>query len=589
MGACVLIGSGLLAGTAGAQGRTFSSAPQTVPLAISPQPGTPDASPDTQISLLGVPRPRIQSVRVTGDVSGLHGGQFHAYSGRRGASFVLTRPLSQGEAVSVTIHIKGRAPIAYRFTVARLATNPPVINIPTQQPAKLQHFVTAPQLLPPKITVNQGSLKNDIFLTPLPAPVVHPESNNALTITPVGPGGPMILDGHGRLIWFEQLPRPVVAANFRVARFNGRRVLTWWQGEVTIAAYGLGEGVIADPSYRTLKLVHVGNGYSADIHEFRLTPQGDALFTVNSLVMMHLAGTPAGKLSPFLDSIVQEVDVRTGLVVWEWHSLGHIPLQDSYATPALSPYFDAYHLNSIEPVGNDRILISARDTCAVYEVRRSSGKVLWTLGGKASSFRLGPGARFWFQHDARPLPGNRVSLFDDEGGPPNKGPYSRGLILALDLRSRTARVVKQYHRPGDRSPANSEGSMQTLPGGGAFLGYGSNPFFSAFSPSGQMVFDARLPQDDGSYRSFTFPWSAAPKTHPAVVVKSTSTGRRSVYVSWNGATTVARWQVLSSGKVPATAQWRGFETRLDVAGGGGPLVVRALSSGGKVLAKVSAQ
>jgi len=71
-----------------------------------------------------------------------------------------------------------------------------------------------------------------------------------------------------------------------------------------------------------------------DIHEFELTPAGDALFTVYSPVLVHLPGTPAGTLSPLLDSIVQEVDVRTGLVVWEWHSYGHIPLAQSYATPA---------------------------------------------------------------------------------------------------------------------------------------------------------------------------------------------------------------------------------------------------------------
>ncbi len=553
-------------------------------ISLSPEPGTPDASPDTQISVLGVPRSEIRSVRVVGGSSGLHGGQFHAYSGRRGASFVLSRPLAQGESVSVKVRIKGRAPISDHFTVARLAVNQPVINIPTQQPAKLQHFVSAPGLLPPKMSVLKGSLASDVFLTPLPSPVVHPESNNALTISPVGPGGPMIIDGRGRLIWFHQLPRPTVAANFRIQRLNGRPVLTWWQGQVTIAAYGLGEGVIADTSYRTIKTVRAGNGYSADIHEFKLTPQGDALFTVNSLVMIHLPGTAPGKLSLFLDSIVQEVDVRTGLVVWEWHALGHIPLKDSHVTPALSPYFDAYHLNSIQAVGHDRVIVSARDTCAVYEIDRSSGRILWTVGGKASSFRLRPGARFWFQHDAELHPGNRVTLFDDEAGPPIKGPYSRGLVLRLDMRHQTANVVRQYHRPGDRSPANSEGNFQSIPGGGAFVGFGSNPFFSEFAADGRLRFDARLPQDDGSYRSFTFPWRATPRTRPAAVVKSGS-----VYVSWNGATTVARWQVLSRGKVVRSAPWRGFETRLDIHGHSGPLTVRALNAAGKVLAKVAAR
>ncbi len=476
------------------------------PLTVSPAPGTPDASPNTQISILGVAPGRIRSVRVTGSASGLHRGAFHHYSGRRGASFVLGRPLEQGENVSVLIRVAGRRPVAFSFTVARLAVAPPILNLPIVQPAKLDHFESAPSLLPPRISVGKGAsaVRGDIFLTPLPSPIVDPNSNNVLTIHPVGPGGPMIIDGHGRLVWFDQLPPPDVAANFRPQRFRGHEVLTWWQGGVTVAAYGIGEGVIADTSYHTLKLVRTGNGYQADLHEFLLTPSGDALFTVDSLVLVHLPGTKPGALSPLLDSIVQEVDVRTGLVVWEWHALGHIPLADSYATPANSSYYDAYHLNSIQLLAGHRVLISARDTSAVYEIDRSTGRVLWTLGGRASSFRLGRGARFYFQHDAQLLPGGQISLFDDEGGPPIEGPASRGLILRLDLRHHAARVVHQYRRPGTPTLADSEGSLQTLASGDRFVGFGSTPFFSQFSAKGRLVFDASLPINDGSYREFNY-------------------------------------------------------------------------------------
>ena len=169
---------------------------------------------------------------------------------------------------------------------------------------------------------------------PLPSPVVHPESNNTVTINPVGPGGPMIVDGAGNLVWFRQLTPPEVAANLRLQRYHGRKVLTWWEGTVTPAAFGVGGGVIANHAYNVIRVVHAGNGYPMDLHEFELTKDGDALFTVYSPILVHLPGTPAGTLSPLLDSIVQEVDIKTGLVVWEWHSYGHIPLETSQATPA---------------------------------------------------------------------------------------------------------------------------------------------------------------------------------------------------------------------------------------------------------------
>jgi hypothetical protein len=562
---------------------------------VSPAPGTPDASPQTQISLLGIAPRSIESVQVTGAVSGAHPGTIRAYSGGRGASFLLDRPLTQGERVTVRARIRGRAALSFSFGVARLAPTPPVLSIPISQPAKLQHFVSRPDLLPPQITVHRRAADStgDIFITPLPSPVVHPESNNAITIHPVGPGGPMIIDPSGRLVWFDQLKPPVYAINFRPQRYGGREVLTWWQGSVTASAFGLGAGVIADTAYGTVRTVKTGNGYPADLHDFVITPAGDALFTVYSPIMVHLAGTAPGALSPLLDAIVQEVDIRTGLVVWEWHALGHIPLADSYATPATSSDYDAFHINSIQQLPSDRLLVSARDTSAVYEIDRASGRILWKLGGKASTFKLGAGTRFYFQHDAQMLPHDRISLFDDEAGPPFKAPSSRGLILALDLRHRTARLVRQYHRPGGHTLAESEGSVQTLPGGGVFVGFGSTPFFSEFSANGKLLFDAQLPTDDGSYREYRFPWSATPRTHPVALARRSSPSHVSVYASWNGATTVARWQVLAGASAAslspvASAPNRGFETRIDIDTSAGVLKVRALSSSGRVLSSSAA-
>ena len=557
---------------------------------ISPAQGTPDASPDTQISILGVAPGLIAGVRVDGSASGPHRGRLRRYSGGRGASFILGAPLAQGEHVRVQVRLRGRRAVRTSFTVAHLGVIPPVLGITTFQQGKLDHFSSLPSLLPPRITVRRGSSTGggDIFLTPLPAPEIHPESNNELTIKPVGPGGPMIVDGHGRLIWFDQLTPPLVAANFRPQRLDGHEVLTWWQGGVTLAAFGLGEGVIADGSYRTLRTVKAGNGYQVDIHEFLITPAGDALFTVYSPVLVHLPGTAPGTRSPLLDSIVQEVDIRTGLVVWEWHSFGHIPLADSYVTPSASATFDAYHLNSIQVLRGGRLLVSARDTSAVYEIDRASDRIVWTLGGKASSFRLGRGARFFFQHDALMLPHARLSLFDDGAGPPSFERASRGLVLALDRRRHKATVVAQYHRPGRPTLAESEGNVQTLAGGNEFVGFGATPYFSEFSAAGRLLFDAALPADDGSYREFRFPWQATPAAPPVAVARRTSASRVVISVSWNGATAVARWQLLAGASTRSlrpvlSVAARGFETRLTVTSRAGSFALRALGAHGRVL------
>jgi Arylsulfotransferase (ASST) len=564
-------------------------------LMISPQPNTPDASPQTQISVLGVPRSQIRSVSVTGQTSGVHTGRLLSYSRHRGASFVLDSSLTQGESVSVEIKVRGRKPVRYGFTVATLGPKQPALNLTATQPSKLQHFVSEPGLTPPRITINRTSKRargsGDVLMTPLPSPVVHPGSTTTVTINPVGPGGPMIFDGSGRLVWFRQLKPPEVAANLRLQRYKGRPVLTWWEGTVTPSAFGVGGGVIANRSYNVIKVVHSGNGYPMDLHEFELTPDGDALFTVYSPIRVHLPGTPEGTLSPLLDAIVQEVDIKTGLVVWEWHSYGHIPLETSQATPQNSASYDAFHINAIQDLKKDRVLISARDTSAIYKVDRATGGILWTLGGKGSSFRLGPGAQFYFQHNAHQLSNGRIGMFDDGAGPPQLNPSSRGLILQLNKRRHKATLVRQFARSGTTS-AQSEGSLQRLPGGNVFVGFGSEPFFSEFSPRGRLLLDGSLPQEDGTYRTYRFPWSATPKTSPAVVAQR-SGSTVSVFASWNGATEVATWQVLAGASAKslsrvATTRTQGFETKVDVNSSAGFFAVRALDPTGRVLGRSAA-
>jgi hypothetical protein len=314
-------------------------------------------------------------------------------------------------------------------------------------------------------------------------------------------------------------------------------------------------------------------------------PNGDALFTVYSPIMVHLPGNPPDQLSPLMDSIVQEVDIHTGFVTWEWHAYGHIPLNESFATPQNSAFYDAFHLNSIQPLAANRVLISARDTSAVYEVDRGSGKILWKLGGKDSSFEMGPGAGFNLQHNAQMLAGGEIGMFDDEAGPPMFAPSSRGLILRFSKDGRKAKLVQSFQRPVDTS-AQSEGSLQVLPSGRVFVGFGAQPFFSEFSSEGQLLFDGNLPADDGSYRIYREPWNATPNSRPRAAAVANGSDV-SVYASWNGATRVARWQFLAGDDpqslAPVATQRRlGFETHVDVPSGPAYFAVRALGARGHV-------
>ncbi len=240
----------------------------------------------------------------------------------------------------------------------------------------------------------------------------------------------MIIDGRGRLVWFRQLTPPVVAANLADPALCGsRRVLTWWQGPVTPSAFGLGEGVIADSSYRTIATVQAGNGYEMDIHEFELTPGGRcAASPIYSPVLVHLPGTPAGRALA-----AARLDRPGGGHRAPGSSSGSgtrsatSRSSDSYATPANSASYDAFHINSIQPLrARAGVLISARDTSAVYEVGRAErADHAGRWAARPATSGSGRGARFYFQHDARMLPRRPDQPVRRRGRAAAEGPATR--------------------------------------------------------------------------------------------------------------------------------------------------------------------
>jgi hypothetical protein len=272
--------------------------------------------------------------------------------------------------------------------------------------------------------------------------------------------------------------------------------------------------------------------------------------------------------------------------MYEWHSLGHIALRESYVAPPKGRMpWDPFHVNSIEVDRSGNLLLSNRNTWAVYKVSGRTGRIFWRLGGKRSNFRLSRHARFAWQHDAQRQPDGTITLFDDEAAP-RAGHESRGITLAL--RGRRARLVHSYINRRHLL-AGSQGNMQVLPGGNALVGWGAKPYLSEYSAAGKhLLFEARFPRGDESYRAYRFPWVGRPLTQPAVAARVRG-GRLTVYASWNGATEVASWRVLA-GPAPdalqpaATAPRRGFETAIPVAAAGPYAAVQALDAAGQVLA-----
>ena len=552
------------------------------PVTVSPFPGTPDASPTTQISFLGGPGTTVSAVTVVGSHSGSHSGRLERYSTATGESFLPSTAFTPGEKVTVTARVReGTAHTSTVHTTFSIGFEVPSnqAQFPAQpgDSAAVQHYLSAPAITPSSVRITtpaqSGATPGDFFLAPYQG---------------AGTAGNMIIDQTGNLIWFHPLPPGVASTNFRVQQYQGKPVLTWWQGRILALGFGQGKDEIYNTSYQPVAHVLAGNGYRADLHEFLLTGQGTAWIDAFDPVTLDLTRMGALAQEAVNDSVVQEIDVKTGLVMWEWHAMGHIPLRDSYSPIPHTTNWDYIHVNSVAPGTNGQLLLSARNTWAVYDVNMHTGGFIWRIGGKFSSLKLGPGVQFYWQHDAGWLGNGEVTVFDNGASPPEEK-ESRGLVLRVDASTGSVSLVKRFTNPNSTLLASSQGDLLPLPSGNWLMGYGGLPNFTEFDNSGHVIFDATLGADVQDFRTYLSPWSATPKTVPSVAAQAGTAGAVNVEASWNGATAVASWKVLagssaSSLTTVATAAKHGFETMIPVHTTGPLIAVAALDASGATLA-----
>ncbi|HTU78468.1 MAG TPA: arylsulfotransferase family protein [Solirubrobacteraceae bacterium] len=550
---------------------------------VSPEPGTDTANPDTQISFLGVPASEIHEISVVGRRSGRHTGRLEAYSQGDGASFVPAVPFDPDERVVVHALIgPGGAgkQVAYAFSVDTPYSTAKTGEFPNPQaaPADYQSFYTMPGAQVPVLTVA--------------VPDRDPAAGDVLTTNGPGPGqyGPLIYTAQGQLVWFQRLSRGETAEDLNEQTYEGQRDLTWWKGRVLSLGFGQGEDIVMNSHYRTVARVRGGNGLRADLHDFQITANDVAYITAFNPIRCDLASVKGARDGVIIDTAIQEIDMRTGLVRWEWHSLDHVGVAESEAeTPTTSAPWDWFHLNSIDPEPDGDIFISARSTWAGYQLEGGSGRVLWRLGGTDSSFKMGPGTETAWQHDGRMLAQDEVTFFDDGSNPPIHQ-QSRAVRIVLDFKTHEARLRYAYTHPGPPLLADSQGDMQTLANGNTVVGYGGVPEISEYARGGALVFDAHLPFDMAFYRAYRFPWSGRPLSPPAVLASLNDTGEETiVHASWNGASEVSAWRVLagkSSGSLAAraTIPASGFESSTTLPKRYARVAVQALDAAGHVLA-----
>lgn len=573
------------------------------PVGVFPVPGARSASPQTEVSIRGVGADDLGEIQVAGVKSGPHPAEVREHPDGEGASLVFAKPFAAQERVTVRteLNVEGARDGDFAFQTVRRpkeglgSGSLPPPDLLRQYAAQegdvpdgaVPQYRSRPDLRPPEVEVRQGAEQGvgEGLIMIAPKPVFGARQRPGLQ------AGPLIVDDEGEPVWFRGAPiskRQTTRVNdLRVAEYRGKPVLTWWQGRQVLGS-GEGEVIIADQSYEKVAEVAAGNGYEFDFHEVRVTDRGTLLALVYNPIDADLSSVGGPKDGRVIDAIVQEVDIATGRVLFEWHSVDDIGFDASYnpVPEDRSKPFDYFHVNSVSEDDDGNLLISGRDTWQVVKVNRQTGELMWRLGGKKSEFEMSDEAVFAYQHDAQRDADGTIRMFDNEAAPKVRD-ASRLLWLKLDEENMTAEVARSIEHP-EGLLSGTQGNVDRTAAGTVFAGWGSQGYFSEFTANGRMLFDARVARGNDSYRAYRQPWTGRPENKPAVAVRSGGGDGVEVYASWNGATEVAEWEVMAGASPDAlapvgSAERDGFETRIDVQTDAPVVAVRAKSASGAVL------
>ena len=542
---------------------------------MSPQHGSLFALPGTTIIIRDVTLDQIGNIYVSGSLSGPAHGVIREHSDGNGVTFQPDAEFFETETVTVTADVpltdgpEGAATFVIGEQAHRLTTAPIFDRTAASDNDDLVHsFKSRPDMAPVKI---------DVFT--IDEPRLAPGLIAVTPNVPEGQSGAHLVDNTGETIW-HHTPADTnqVVYCFQRQTYNGEPVLTWAESP-DIRGLGYGHHVIYDQSYQQIATVQAGHGLDGlDVHDLVITDYGTAWAFSYNAVWSEVNGARQA----VMEGVIQEIEIATGDVWWEWHSLDHIGVEESEADITGGPDFawDYLHINSIDVDHDGNILFSSRTCNTIYKVDTKNHQVIWRLGGTQSDFPLEPDAVFYWQHDARRLPDGTISIFDNHDD--TNQTESRGIVFALDEVAMTATLLREYYRDGGMwSPYQA--NMQTLDNGNVFMGWGSGPRCSEFTHEGEMIFDMKY-RSGGSYRGYRVDWQGTPTRPLDYLIADGADGTLTAYVSWNGATDIAEWRVVDgNGNELARAAKTTFETELTGIPISAYMEAQALNAAGQVI------
>ncbi|KAI1078293.1 ASST-domain-containing protein [Whalleya microplaca] len=395
---------------------------------------------------------------------------------------------------------------------------------------------------------------------------------------------------------------------FRVQTYEGKPVLTFFNGVSLAEPYGWGHGIIQilDDSYESIYNVSLTAEEEnfvtisdidptqlvsyLDIHEAKITAQDTILVSTYNVTRTNLSSVGGPEDGWVADSLFYELNIKTNEILFRWSALGHadqIPISDVLQFYPLADFgnnqslpYGYFHINSVDKFEDGSYLISSRYYCSIFKIAQN-GTIEWTLQGQTGGdFELGDQLSFCYQHDARILQESgdtvQISIFDNANSDVASGVnQTTGIFMTLNTKTMKATLDQDYIDPQDTIFSSSQGNIQKLDDGHVIMGYGSTPKIREYTSDGSVVMTAQFGPGDGlifSYRAFRLPWVGRPKSPPsAFACVDNATNGTKVYMSWLGATEHKYWNVYTGASnysltLAAQVEKSGFETVASIPG-----------------------
>ena len=497
---------------------------------LSPLPGSSWILPETNVILR--PGGIVDAGSITGgaplvisgSVSGSHEGRLRLSSDRRTLTFRPDFPFTPGEVVTcrlesgLTTDTRGAIPPSeFSFTIAGPERESlrdfqiPAETDPGGPPAAggsaiarvrgLQSAAVT-ESLPPDFPNIQAA----VFGTPAPGRLFLSDLHFAASGPPV-PSYLMILENDGTPFFYRKLPG--VGLDFKMQP-DGR--LTYFD----VAAKGF---YALNARYDVVDSFRCGNGYSTDGHDLILLPDGHAVLMSYDPQVVDLSALAGRSNAIVIGLIIQELDEGKD-VVFQWRSWDHFQITDVVSHSLTTAVVDYVHGNSIDVDPDGNFLLSSRHMNEVTKISRTTGEVLWRLGGRNNQFTfINDAILFSHQHDVRRLPNGHITMFDN--GNFRQPQFSRAAEYAIDEMQKTATLVWQYRLNPDVFSV-AFGSVQRFSNGNSLICWGAaKPTLMEVAPDGTIISALSLNPGVATYRAVRFEWppvkSAAVALFPATI------------------------------------------------------------------------